>query len=171
MADVADGRFRADAWPGASLHRAGERAGPRLWSEALHGRDAPALRRLEQAAREPRVRRRSLVGRRLRHPRLGLAPPAPQGGACRLPLCEALVRAVDGAPGGEARDGREAGLRWFVGLRWFAPPAATSSPSPRSYGERVGVRGCCRANGESWTRGDSPSPDLLRKSASPRKRG
>ena len=40
MADVADGRFRADAGTGASFHRAGERAGPRLWPEALHGGDA-----------------------------------------------------------------------------------------------------------------------------------
>jgi Putative transposase of IS4/5 family (DUF4096) len=33
------------------------------------------------------------------------------------------------------------------------------------------VRGCFRENGESLTRRESPSPDLLRKSTSPRKRG
>src|ERR1700740_2935796 len=48
---------------------------------------------------------RPFVGRRFRDPRLGLAPSAPQGRSRRFPKREALVRAVDGAPGGEARDG------------------------------------------------------------------
>src|SRR5437899_1319414 len=37
---------------------------------------------------------------------------------------------------------------------------AAASPSPRSYGERVGVRGCIRVHGKSWTRGKSPSPGI-----------
>ena len=47
------------------------------------------------------------------------------------------------------------------------------SPSPRSYGERVGVRGCFRKQGERRPRRDSPSPGLhLRcNPTSPRKRG
>src|SRR5215831_16302055 len=45
------------------------------------------------------------------------------------------------------------------------------SPSPPSYGERVGVRGCFRNHGESRTRGESPSPGSLRDPTSPRKRG
>ena len=53
MADVADGRFWADARPGASFHRAGERTGPRLRPEALHGGDATALRRARSAAGKP----------------------------------------------------------------------------------------------------------------------
>ena len=52
----------------------------------------------------------ALVGRRLRHPRLGLAPPAPQGGAVGFSQRQALVRSDDGAPGDEARHGSEAGL-------------------------------------------------------------
>src|SRR6266702_3055194 len=51
---------------------------------------------------------------------------------------------------------------------------AISSPSPRSYGERVGVRGSHRRG----ARGESPSPGLLRRAialpgdpTSPRKNG
>src|SRR5689334_20196952 len=110
MADVADGRLRADAGPGAPLHRPRERAGPRLWVEALHGGNPPALRRPEQAPCKARVRRRSLVGCRFRDPWLGLAPPASQGRARRLPQRQALVRAIDGATRDEAGDGSEIGL-------------------------------------------------------------
>src|SRR6266567_4777815 len=48
-----------------------------------------------------------------------------------------------------------------------------TSPSPRSYGERVGVRGSLCKDGGSWIRGESPSPGLhLRcNPTSPRKRG
>ena len=38
MADVADGRLRADAGPGAPFPAGGERAGPPLRPRALHGR-------------------------------------------------------------------------------------------------------------------------------------
>src|SRR5262245_26798068 len=110
MADVADGRLRSVSRPGAPFHRAGERAGPRLRPEPLHEGDAPALRCAEQAPRGPRVRRRPPVGRRLRHSRLGLAPPAPQGRTERLSQCRALVQPADGAPRHQARDGSKAGL-------------------------------------------------------------
>src|SRR3954462_9025613 len=113
MADVADGWFWADAGPGAPFHRAGERNRPRLWPEALHGRDAPALWRAGPSARKPRIRRRRSVGRRLRHPRLGLAPPAPQGRAEGFSERRALVQRADGPPGHQARHGSEAGLKFF----------------------------------------------------------
>src|SRR5437870_6116157 len=113
MADVADGRVRADAGPGASFHRAGERAGPCLWLKALHGGDTAALWRAGPPPRDPRLRRWAPVGRRLRDPRLGLAAPAPQGGAFGLPPCQTLVRRADGAAGSEARHGSEAGLTGF----------------------------------------------------------
>jgi hypothetical protein len=45
------------------------------------------------------------------------------------------------------------------------------APSPRSCGEGVGVRGCFREIADRDTRGDSPSPELLRNSTSPRRRG
>src|SRR6266581_7514239 len=35
-----------------------------------------------------------------------------------------------------------------------------TSPSPRSYGERVGVRGSLCKEGGSWIRGESPSPGI-----------
>src|SRR5207253_8604213 len=41
-------------------------------------------------------------------------------------------------------------------------------PISRTCGERVGVRGCLN---EYRMRGESPSPELLRNSTSPRKRG
>src|SRR6185437_1508604 len=40
-------------------------------------------------------------------------------------------------------------------------PQAWSAPSPRSCGERVGVRGYLHVNGESWTRGGPPHPDRI----------
>src|SRR5258708_38719452 len=54
-----------------------------------------------------------------------------------------------------------------------------SAPSPRSCGERVGVRGCIRKYRDSDVRGASPSPAALRTmlriagyaATSPRKRG
>src|SRR5882672_4778187 len=110
MADVADGRLRADAGPGASFHRAGKRNRPCLWPEALHGRDPPPLRRAGPASGRPRVRRRRFVRRGLRDPRLGLAPPAPQGRAEGFSQCRALVQRADGAPRHQARHGSEAGL-------------------------------------------------------------
>src|SRR5260370_27568335 len=122
MADVADGRFWADARPGAPFHRAGARAGPRLWPEALYGRDAPALRRAGSAVGDPRIRRRGLVGCGFRDPRLGMAPPAPQGRAFGFPPRPALVRRADGAPRHQTRHGSEAGL--------------SSSPSPACGGGR-----------------------------------
>ncbi len=51
-------------------------------------------RRLDGA----RFRRRRSLGCRFRHPRLGLAPSAPQGRAIRLPQRQALVRGADGPP-------------------------------------------------------------------------
>src|SRR5437016_5683901 len=110
MADVADGRFWADAGPGAPFHRAGERNRPRLRPEALHGRDPPAVWRAGPSAGRPRIRRQCPVGCGLRHPRLGLAPPAPQGGAEGFSERRALVQRADGPPGDKARHGSEAGL-------------------------------------------------------------
>ena len=49
MADVADGRVRPDARPGAPLPAGGERAGPPLRAGALLEGDAPALWRVRQA--------------------------------------------------------------------------------------------------------------------------
>ena len=46
-----------------------------------HGGDAPALWRAGPPPRDPRIRRGRAVGRRFCDPRLGLAAPAPQGGA------------------------------------------------------------------------------------------
>src|ERR1700674_3444062 len=111
MADVADGRFWADAGAGASFHCAGERNGPRLWPEALYGGDAPALWRAGSPPRDPRIRRRRAIGRRLCDPRLGLAARAPQGIVLGFPPCRPLVRRADGAPRRQARHGSEAGLR------------------------------------------------------------
>ena len=45
--------------------------------------------------------------------------------------------------------------------------AMVSSPSPRSYGERVGVRGNCDVSENC----EAPSPGSLRSPTSPRKRG
>ena len=50
------------------------------------------------------------VGRRLRHPRLGLAPPAPQGRAEGFSERRALVQRPDGPPRDQARHGSETGL-------------------------------------------------------------
>ena len=66
---------------------------------------------LDRRLGDPRIRRRPAVGRRFRHPRLGLAASAPQGGAVGFPQCQTLVRSADGAPRRQARHGREAGLR------------------------------------------------------------
>src|SRR6476469_5834363 len=123
MADVADGRFRADAGPGAPFHRAGERNRPRLRPEALHGRDAPALWRAGPAACRPRIRRRRLVGCGLRHPRLGLAPPAPQGGAEGFSERRALVQRADGPAGDQARHGSHAGLSFSISTHCCRRPA------------------------------------------------
>src|SRR5260370_17272596 len=98
MADVADGRFWADARPGAPFHRAGARAGPRLWPEALYGRDAPALRRAGSAAGDPRIRRRRLVGCGFRDPRLGMAPPPPQRPPFGFPPRPPPLRPPDAPP-------------------------------------------------------------------------
>src|SRR6266851_6246938 len=111
MADVADGRFWADPGAGASFHCAGERNGPRLWPEALYGGDTPALRRAGSPARDPRIRRRRAIGRRLCDPGLGLAARAPQGVVLGFPPCRPLVRRADGATRRQARHGSEAGLR------------------------------------------------------------
>src|SRR6476620_10078275 len=114
MADVADGRLWADPGTGASLHRTGERSGPRLWPDALHGGDAPALRRARSPPREPRVCCGRTIGRRLCDPRLGLAASAAQGVVGGFPECRTLVRRDDGAPRSQARHGSEAGLRRSV---------------------------------------------------------
>src|SRR5580700_9175533 len=114
MADVADGRLRPDAGAGAPLHLAGKRAGARLRPETFHGRDAAALWGAGSAPGETGVRRWPPVGRGFCHSRLGLAAPAPQGRAFGFPQRQTLVRGADGAPRGEAGDGSEAGLSWFV---------------------------------------------------------
>src|SRR6516164_9780793 len=110
MADVADGRFRPVSWTGAPLHRTGERAGPRLWAQALHGRDEAPLWGARPAACHLRVRGGRVVGSRFCDPRLGMAPSPPQGGAVRFSQRRALVRSDDGATWRQARDGSEAGL-------------------------------------------------------------
>src|SRR6202048_5223171 len=127
MADVADGRLRADAGAGAPLHRAGERGRARLRPEALHGGDAKALWRAGSPPRDPRIRRGRAVDRRFRDSRMGLAAPAPQGGAQGFSSCRTLVQHPDGAAGGEARHGSEAGL------------STLSSPSPAWGGGRGGA--------------------------------
>src|SRR5258708_12945390 len=98
MADVANGRFWPDAGTGASFHCTGERRGPRLWPEAVHGGDPPALRRAGSPPRDPRVRRRPFVGRRFCDPRLGLAASPAQGGAGGFPPCSPLVPSLSGPP-------------------------------------------------------------------------
>src|SRR5260370_42301650 len=67
-----------------------------------------------------RIRRRRLVGRGFRDPRLGMAPPAPQGRAFGFPPCPALVQRPDGAPRHQTRHGGEAGLAKSVALP-FSP--------------------------------------------------
>src|SRR5436309_830830 len=158
MADVADGRFWADAGPGAPFHRAGERDRPRLWPQALHGRDPPALWRAGPPAGGARIRRRRLIRRRLRHPRLGLAPPAPQGGAEGFSERRALVQRTDGPASDEARHGSEAGLaeaprflpsptrgegrkdhaRFASNASFIASPASTVPISQRCSNSHVG---------------------------------
>src|SRR6266851_5143248 len=113
MADVADGRFWADAGAGASLHRAGERTRPRLRPETLYGGDAPALRRAGSPPCGPRICCRRAIGRRLRDSRLGVAAPAPQGVAVRFSPCRTLVQRADGAARRQTRHGGEAGLSFF----------------------------------------------------------
>ncbi len=54
------------------------------------------------------------VGRRFCDSRLGLAAPAPQGGAQGFSPRRTLVQHADGAPGGQARHGSETGLRIFL---------------------------------------------------------
>src|SRR5258708_19715939 len=124
MADVADGRLRSDAGTGPSLHRAGERSGPRLWPETLHDGDAKALWR----ARSPPGRSRVCCGRsfrrRLCDPRLGVAASTPQGVFLGFPPCRPLVRRDDGAPGRQARDGSEAGLISPVSRSFLLPRSA-----------------------------------------------
>src|SRR5205823_2982028 len=56
-------------------------------------------------------------------------------------------------------------------IRQLDKAPADNFPSPRSLGERVRVRGCFSKHGERRTRGESPSPGLLRNPTSPRKRG
>src|ERR1700731_1428031 len=110
MADVADGRLRSDAGAGASLHCAGKRAGARLWLKALHGRDAPALRRAGSPSGYLRIRRGRAVGRRLCDSRVGLAASTPQSRAFGFSQCRALVQRADGPARRQARHGSEAGL-------------------------------------------------------------
>src|SRR6266436_5241404 len=126
MADVADGRFRPDARAGASLHCAGDRAGPRLRPETLHDGDAQALWRARPPSGRARVRGGTAVGRRLRDSRLGLASSAPQGRAVGFPECQTLVRHADGAPGRETRHGDEAGLSFALA----APTAVLQTAMP-----------------------------------------
>ena len=58
VADVADGRFRPDAGAGAPFPAGQGRDRPALRPRALHQGNPPALRRLRQAPRRGRVRRR-----------------------------------------------------------------------------------------------------------------
>ena len=72
MADVADGRPRPDARPGASLREIQSGQGA-LCRGALPEGGAPALRRAQHAARGPRIRRRRLFDRRHRDLAVDLA--------------------------------------------------------------------------------------------------
>ena len=74
VVDVADGRFWPDTRPGAPFPADRQRAGSPLWSRAILQGDPPALRRPRSPARRGRVRGRRDFNRRLRDPRLGLAP-------------------------------------------------------------------------------------------------
>src|ERR1700688_1595734 len=151
MADVADGRIRADAGPGASLHRAGERDRPRLRPETVYDGDPQALWCAGSPVSYPRVRRRPAIGRRLRDPRLGLAAPAPQGRAVRFPPCQTLVRGADGAPRDQARHGSEAGLSFLL-----APSPALLSAEARLRAKADAGRagwGCCRTT-DAGVRGE-----------------
>ena len=65
---------------------------------------------LDRRLADLRVRRGPAFGRRFCHSRLGVAAPAPQGGAFGFPPCRALVQRADGAPRRQARHGSEAGL-------------------------------------------------------------
>src|SRR5258708_23703842 len=150
MADVADGRFWADAGAGPSFHCAGERTGPRVWPEALYGGDTPALRRAGSPPRDPRIRRRRAIGRRLCDPRLGVAARAPQGVVCGFPPCRPLVRRADGAARRQARHGREVGLSFCLPL-----PAPFFSLAPllrgASWGEGLFPIRECRESIEPGT--------------------
>lgn len=75
MADVADGRLRPDAGPGAPFPDAAGGAGAGLWLRSVSQGDGAAVRRAGPAARGPRLRGdggRAERGR-FRDPRLGLA--------------------------------------------------------------------------------------------------
>ena len=72
MADVADGRHRADARPSASFREIQQRQGA-LRRRALPQGGAPALRRARPPPRRPRLRRRRLFDRRHRDLALDLA--------------------------------------------------------------------------------------------------
>ena len=102
-----------------------------------------------------------LVGRRLCHSRLGLAAPAPQGGAEGFSQCRALVQRADGAAGDQARHGSQAGLRLSPAPRCLlslAPPC----------GERVGGGGSpTRSADDRWAHCLAPHPDRKRDPTSP----
>src|SRR5262249_38948222 len=100
-------------------------AGPRLRPCALLEGNPSPLRRAEFKAARSRVRRRRALGRRLCDPRLGLAPPPPQGVVRRLPQCRPLVRYADGPPCGEAR------VRGEAALVLYADTPPRSSPRRR----------------------------------------
>ena len=72
MARLADGRLRADAGAGASLHRAGERPTP--YGVARFSAEAKRLYGVLDRRLEGRNTWRAPCGGGLRHPRLGLAP-------------------------------------------------------------------------------------------------
>ncbi len=90
--------------------------------EALHGRDAAALRRAGPPAGWPATSSPGISRSPISPSSAGPAPSAPQGRSGRLPQRQALVRDADGPPTARPRHGREAG----------------SSPSPRSCGRELG---------------------------------
>ena len=84
------------------------------------------------------------VGRRFRHPRLGLAARAPQGRAEGFSQRQALVRRADGAAGDEAGHGSEAGLERPLsslprGEGRRLTPASPRTPSQRKPASTVPI--------------------------------
>src|SRR5690606_11733015 len=132
MADVPDGRSRADVRADAPLSpcREGARA---VRDRTLYARDPAALRRARRSARQTRPPRRRILDRRHRDLSVGRAVRMAQGESRRLPERAALVRRAVEAPGRRARDGRAAG-RAVIGAERNALGADTDCRAPRFHG-------------------------------------